>query len=305
MTHTTAAPAAPPRRRSAIVALLLSLFGMGAGYLYLGRPKRALALIGWTLASIAVGFHGLGGWLASPLGFATYLMLAFAVLLAMVIDTIFLARRSHGFVPRWFNRVAIYVLPVIVWIGFSFLTQIPALGLQRTAKTFIVPSGSMEPNLVPGDRFVADMNAYRRGTPRLGDVAIVRHASGNVFIARIIGLPGERIALKDGIVHVDGRPVETRAAQAAPGGPQRTEERLGDGWRAMQHSHPGSRFRTTPGVLLAPGHYFLMGDNRDNSVDSRMSVDQGGLGPVPADALLGRGSFIYLSPDVARIGTRL
>ena len=307
MTATSARPVGK-RLRSAVVALVLSIFGMGAGYFYLGRPARALMLIGWSLASLAAAFHGLNGWLASPAGFATYVALTVVIFLVVAVDTIRIARKSQNFVPRWCNRIVFYVTPVLVWAGLSTIHSAPALGLERALQPYAMPSTSMTPAVRIGERVMADAFAYRTGPPRRGDIAVVNHASGNVFVKRVIGLPGDRVSMVDGVVVIDGKPLTRRAVpgptssdtskrflETLPGGP--TIE--------IQQAEEASPLRTMQETVVPEGHYFLLGDNRDNSVDSRMAPDQGGLGFVRSADFRARVTFIYWSVDTARIGLSL
>ena len=100
------------RPRGVVTALLLNFFGAGAGYLYLGRPWRALALAGWTAAGLAVWFGPMGHILASPTGALALLGLALAGLALMAADTARIARRSGAYALAWYNRGVLYAAAV-------------------------------------------------------------------------------------------------------------------------------------------------------------------------------------------------
>ncbi|SDI13628.1 signal peptidase I [Salipiger marinus] len=157
--------------------------------------------------------------------------------------------------------------------------------------------------------------------PDRGDVAVFRHpVTGRDFIKRVIGLPGDQIQVRNGVLHINDVPVEmerngTFTETAAPQGPQQLRPRcengpVGDGgvceksrWTetlpngvahdvlniAMQGSD------NTPVYTVPAGHYFMMGDNRDNSSDSRVPSAAGGVGFVPFENLIGKANRVVFS----------
>ena len=158
-------------------------------------------------------------------------------------------------------------------------------------------------------------------TPERGDVVVFRHpVSGRDFIKRVIGLPGERIQVKNGVLHINDEPVEvqqdgTFVEVAEAQGPQQLRPRcgngpVGDGGRCekekfietlpngVEHSilnigNQGSD--NTPVYQVPEGHYFMMGDNRDNSSDSRVPAVAGGVGFVPYENIVGKASRVIFS----------
>jgi signal peptidase I len=188
------------------------------------------------------------------------------------------------------------------WAELPLLVII-ALVLAVVLKTFVVqafyiPSSSMEPTLLVGDRVLVNKMTYRFREPVRGEVVVfteegttededgnlltgtleslasglgVTQASERDFIKRIIGLPGETIEMRDGVVHIDGAPIP-EAATSDGGYLSRPD---------LTDFGP---------VTVEPGHYFMMGDNRPNSADSRY-----GLGQISRDQLLGR-AFVVIWP---------
>lgn len=311
-------PAAKPR--SAAIALLLNFFGMGAGYLYLGRPWRALVLLVASLLALAFYFSDLGRLLASPPAALAVVGVSVAGLLVMLADTALIARRMRRFVPRWYNRVAIYAGLVVASFLAGSADLLSGGRIKPAVRSYHVPSLSMQPGLELGDRFIADMRAYAAGaSPRRGDIVVFRHPrdTGIVYVKRVIGLPGERVRLLEGIVHIDGRAVPTTdggevvtsgsgAAQAGHGKARKMLEALPGGPTiTVYDSDAKGPLDTTVEVTIPADQFLMLGDNRDNSADSRLPVGRGGVGLVPRALIEGRAAWIFWSRDFGRLFLRL
>ncbi len=199
-----------------------------------------------------------------------------------------------------------------------------AIGIRTVAfEPFNIPSGSMIPTLLVGDYlFVSKFSyGYSRYSlpfspnlfegrifgrlPERGDVAVFKlpRDTGQDYIKRIIGLPGDRIQLRGGILHVNGEPVKREFLGpflAEGDGPPATvrlyRETLpqgGSSHRIVEQTDNGPLDNT--GEFRVPeDHVFAMGDNRDNSLDSRV---QNAVGFVPVQNLVGRAEFIFFSVD--------
>jgi len=197
------------------------------------------------------------------------------------------------------------------------------------AEPFYVPSGSMEPTLMIGDELLATKFPYGYGTaslpafivlpnsahvlsglPQRGDVVVFRWPGdrSQVWVKRVIGLPGDRISLTDGRVSINGEPVGIRADGQ---GAAETEDGSTVPAARFIETLPGGRehpffklshfdpLDNVPETVVPPNHIFVMGDNRDNSADSRVPVRAGGVGMLPVDNLVGRVDGIVGSWDLA------
>lgn len=181
---------------------------------------------------------------------------------------------------------------------------------------FTIPSGSMIPTLLVGDYLFVSKYTYGyskfslplspdimegriwEGTPKRGDIAVFRLPSNTEidYIKRVIGLPGDKVQMKDGKLFINAEPVNTVSAgmyQHPEGGPQvpMFTETLANGvsYNTLDANRRSQGDNT--GVFEVPaGHYFMMGDNRDNSLDSRFDV-----GFVPLENFVGPARTIFFS----------
>lgn len=214
-------------------------------------------------------------------------------------------------------------------------------GVFRTLffQPFWIPSESMKSTLLIGDFIFVNKMAYGyskyscpfslcplsgrlfASDPERGDVVVFRHpGNGTDYIKRLIGLPGDTIQMKEGLLYINGD-VAPQIADGVfeevnePQGPMRNRPRcetiVGEGAacsksRAIEtlpngRSHAVLNIDTNgPGdntdiFTVPPGNFFFMGDNRDNSLDSRFSRATGGVDLVPAEYLIGRADRVMFS----------
>ena len=186
---------------------------------------------------------------------------------------------------RWYGLILVYVVALLAYIA--------AVAFARTVyRPYYTPSASMEPTLAVGDRFVADMRtrAYHRG-----DVVIVR-AGGVDYVKRVVAVGGDRIKLVRGVVFINGVPAGQRILDSYRSD-NRDAMRLSERFPGEIGSHEildmgPFLYDEMPEQLVPLDHLFLLGDNRDNSADSRVDkVSQGLGGAVPDSDVKGLALF--------------
>ena len=213
---------------------------------------------------------------------------------------------------------------IVDTIKTLFIAGVIAIGFRSfVAEPFNIPSGSMIPTLLVGDYLFVTKYSYGYSRysfpfglapirdrilagdkrPQRGQVAVFRlPADTSVdYIKRVIGLPGDRIEVRLGLLHINGQPVERRmigngVQPASHGGVTTTfyKEILPEGKsHYIQEISDQQTFDNTPEFIVPTGHYFMMGDNRDNSRDSRSSS----VGFVPLENFIGEAQFLFFSHD--------
>lgn len=295
-----------PQRRGTLARLgvtLLNLVQPGLGLLRLGRTGPALGFlaaqplgVGLLLLRYAVGpTMTYGGWLIVISITLIGLLAIFGCAIAMTWLSSRLIAPRRGWLWRWYGLIAAWL---VIIVGTIPLTKASTTYYH----SFWIPAASMEPALKVGDRLVAKMQGL--GPLQRGDVVIVRNGKTQ-YVKRIAALPGDRIALASGQIILNGQLIAQReiAATTVDYDGHLTPARL------LEERLPGEAkphriidMAQTPqddwqGVLLGRDQFVLLGDNRDNSLDSRFPQATGGLGTVSRNSIEGRALFRYWRQD--------
>jgi signal peptidase I len=270
--------------RNPWIAAVLAVFFGTTGLVYCGRLRRAVLWeIGVLFVLIAVGClllylpHGRIAWIAMAL-------LAVAYNLGLIVDTVRIARRRNR-ASRWYQRWWYY-------LGYLIATQLVLLGIVQISRTyweqaFVIPTGSMDPTILAGDRILVDKLRYRSTPIHHGDVIVFwidnrlthfdpRSAPPGrlCHVKRVVGLPGDVIEFRDEKLLRNGEEIDEPYALFSP--------------------VPGfvdPRLTNTSSTVVGDDELFVVGDNRRESLDSRI------FGCIPRKDVVGKVAIIYWSRE--------
>jgi signal peptidase I len=259
-------PAEPQalRQKSNLVAALLSTVAPGSGQIYLGDRRKGTVLL-LLLAAIVVGFwplrllHSYVGFCLLYCGWITIFL--YAPLSSLVARGEAVTKPSS---KRW----------ITLFFPLSLITaQLLGMAITRASgfRSFEVPSESMERTIWRGDRIVADFWYYDSRTPERDDV-IVFKSKDTFFVKRVIAVGGDTISGKDGFVSLNG-------------------QTLVEPFVEHRESHTTSLSNTFGPITVPRDKFFVMGDNRDVSLDSRYPS----FGLVDKSSILGKTLYIFAS----------
>ncbi|MEM1048731.1 MAG: signal peptidase I [Pseudomonadota bacterium] len=300
-------------RRPWVAAAFALVLSPALAMAYLGRGALA---IGYLIGEVAATLLAYGIPIDTIAGADREMVALIAqsgVRLVGAVHGYILAGRLDERVPsawfaRWYSLIGLFILaPLLFALAFrSFLFE-----------PYSIPSGSMLPTLQVGDYVWVSKYAYGYSrfsfpldlsgpkgrwlakTPERGDVVVFRRAADlpEIYLKRIVGMPGETVQMKDGVLHIDGAPVGYRQTDdyldTATDPPERVTqftETLPNGVSyAVLDRIAGGVADNTALFEVPPDTFFVMGDNRDNALDSRFPS----VGMVPLENLLGRMETIY------------
>lgn len=258
-----------PRRP--ILAAFLSLVGGALGQLYAGRGRRFLVLTAVSLILLPVVT---GVTLALPVSRLAFVLLMLSYLvwpLFLCVDAFRCAKQARQQQLNWYQRWWIYPL---VYIGFAGVSMgVSHLERAFVFEAFVMPTGSMEPTIVSGDRILVSKLVSQSEGIAHGNVVVFRswEPDRTMRVKRVIAIAGDTIEIKNEVVFLNG-------------------EEIDEPYAKFEGDQSGfDQLVNTKRTTVPPGHFFVLGDHRRNSLDSRMS------GPVPISDFCGQAVRIYWS----------
>lgn len=250
---------------AAIRTLVASCIVPGWGFWIVGKPRLGLAACGGTLALIL-----LFSWtrlVIDPRGYLTLVVLVLALLAWSAIHSAINELRRDTARPRNWSASLIYA-------AVAFAVLYPLLSFRSYTlgyEAFRIPARSMAPALVVGDYIVADTWHYEDNDIQIGEIALFETPGTNsiTYVKRVVGLPGDVLA------HTENKLIRNGVAVAEP--------------FAVYGDSPGGNFGSFLEVTVPEGQYFVMGDNRNFSTDSRH------MGTIPKAKFVGRAAHVWYS----------
>lgn len=257
-----------PKRRKPWLAALLSFVTTGLGQVYNGQwQKGLLYFLGESVLGLLL-LLGMGA-------FKTFVMGVGALLIVNVMvagEAYVSARRLQGYTLQPCNRGWVYALVFLVNMVVGTGVEFVASG--HLYETFKVPSGSMIPTLQVGDRFMASLLDDTTPLDR-GQIVVFKFPEDRSknFVKRVIGLPGDTVMIQDQVVTINGALLDETYARHT----KEDSAPIRDNWGPY---------------TIEPGQYFLMGDNREGSYDSRW------FGPVNRSDIFALAEYVYFPGSI-------
>jgi len=263
--------------RSAVFAGISNLIAPPLGHIYLGMPKRGFViLISGILIIAALGWMGAAETLW---GFYIAQGVYLLVIVLLIIDGVIQSRRHKDYELKKYNRWYVYV-------GL-FVVLIVSLNILMTFRSYVFGfdnhrnvSSNMAPTLKPGELIATDTRGYLIGfNHKRGQIITFRYPKDPsiTYVKRIVGLPGERVEIKGAITYIDGVPISE---------PYISNEVTKEPYSVDMKE-----------VIVPPDSLFVLGDNRDNSNDSRF------WGFLQLSNVKGIVTAIWYSPETDRISS--
>lgn len=204
------------------------------------------------------------------------------------------------------------IAAALTWVVFGDAGGCAAETPAIFARLYHISSAAMEPAIEQGDWLWAERRTYCGRDPERGDIAVLALPSrpGAVLVERVIGVPGDRVQLEKGQLYLNGEPVrrdwlESAIHSGESGDASQTTrfmETLPNGAAyAVEVADPDGPLENTEEVTVPEGRYFLLGDNRDHSADSRTAD----VSLVPRASIADRPARVLWSSDRSRIGIPL
>lgn len=257
------------------LSVLLTIFSLGLGHLYIGKAKKGIMLFLIFQILIILGFFS---FFYAPIGPIIFLSLGLLFVIFCIFDAVKLSKKLKlSYVVKRYNKWYVYLLYFVV---ASFVVQpiVQATLKRNIAQAYKIPSGGMKPTLQIGDHIISDKLIYKYSDPKKGDIVIFPYPEdpSKDFIKRVIAVGGETIESVNKQIFINGKILKEPFVIHS------------DSYIFPKGVQPRDNF----GPFKVPDDsLFVMGDNRDQSFDSRF------WGFVKKSSVRGKAISIYWSWD--------
>lgn len=270
------------KKRKPIISALLSIITPGLGQVYNGEFKKGiifffagyLLIILLAMTELQYHFYGM----------IAVVLIAICWRLFVIGDAIVVAIRTKEIILNPYNKWYIYLLVAIVTIGISVATDSYIKSEVVGVKAYKMPAGSMAPTLLIGDHFAVNLKSYKTNRPKKGDIIVFKYPKDPTreFIKRVVAVEGDIIESKNKAIFINGHLINESYIQHKD--------------NAIKNMDTRDNFGP---YLIPQNKLFTMGDNRDQSFDSRY------WGYLDVKDVKGKALFIYWSKNKGRIGKEI
>ena len=287
-------------KRQPGLAVILSLLYPGLGQLYCGKFVRALILNLINSSLVLTSLYFIAFVYPARITLSIYFALAaVALTIYIILDAYRLAKNTEiPYTLKDYNRWYVYLLLILVSVSFG-----PGIGTQirnNFYEAFWVPSSSMFPTIHNGDRILANKIVYLDEEPQRGDIIVFPNPDNRKIkaVKRIVAIPGDSVELKNNELYLNGRKLRRERISEN----QQKEEFFREhndkaNYKILLTSPQNQNSADFTKVIVPKGFCFVLGDNRNNSVDSRS------YGLIPLATIIGRIDYIYFpGDDFSRFG---
>ena len=249
------------KKRNLFITFLLSFFCPGLGQIYNAQIRLGFLLFFVTLLFyILITFNNIFIWIFSVL-------IILSIWLFSLIHSVYQNIKVKEVELTNFNKFYLYLIILI----FAFIFN--AISLSNVKfENYYMPSGSMKPTILKGDKFVVNSNFYLNNEINYGDLIIFKTNDDIDYIKRVIGLPGDNIKIVNGQILLNNELISKIKSEDFIDNNERIrkyKEKLFNVEYEVLDIMDNGLVDNTSNYEVPMGHYFVMGDNRDNSYDSR------------------------------------
>ncbi len=277
------------KARRPIVAALLSSVTPGLGQVYNSQPIKGLLF--YLATFLLIILLALTGLQFSFFGLMVVILLALFLWLFIVVEPFIAASKVKSSPQRAYNKLHIYLIIVLMSFGIDLAVTDFFIKDVLGIKGYRILSDSMQPTLQKGDYIMIRLRYYRSRKPERGDLVVIKNPENpsQELLKRVIGLEGEKFEIKNKRVFINNSPLQ-----------EDYKTHLDSSVYVRKLSPFDNSIRDNWGPLIVPwGHCFVLGDNRDNSLDSRH------WGPVSLKHITAKALYIYFSADLIKTGRSL
>lgn len=285
------------KSRNPIIAFLSAFFITGFGQVYNGQIKKGILFLLITLTvPFILGLIRFGVFFS---GFIAIIIADFSFRIYVIYDAVKNAKRLKVFTLKTYNTWYYYLLIIIgVSSIFWFYDTNSIVGV----KSFKITSTSSQPTMEIGDRVIADLNAFNNIKPNYGDIVIFQKKDSiNPWVYRIVGLPNDKLEMQNNFLIINGKKCKTSFIKESKSEEFDVNEYLEELPNGHKHKictfkRPFENSKNTEHEIIIPKNsYYLLGDNRDNAMDSRY------IGVIKEDEIKGKVVFSYWGKTNDRI----